>query len=87
MIYRLEYSERSKRDIHALPSQKIKDQIESALLRLSEHPDLGKPLKGHFPGLWSYRSGDYRIIYKLYKSELRILVITVDDRRDVYVRK
>ena len=83
-MLRLEYSERAKRDIHALPSQKIKDQIESALLRLAEHPDLGKLLKGNFSGFWSYRSGDYRIIYKVYKSELRILVITVDDRRDVY---
>ena len=84
MTFRLEYSDRAKRDIIDLPSQKIKDQIESALLCLSHEPSLGKLLKGDFSGLWSYRSGDYRIIYRLYKSELRMMVITVGDRRDVY---
>ena len=83
-MYRLEYSERAKKEIQSLPSQKIKDQIEEAILRLADHPDLGKNLKGGLAGLWAYRSGDYRIIYKLFKSELRILIIALGHRRDIY---
>ena len=83
-MVKVEYSERAKKDINALPSQKVKDQIEVAIMRFVEHPELGKCLKGNLSGLWSYRAGDYRIIYKLFKSELIILILTLGHRRDVY---
>ena len=83
-MVKVEYSERAKKDINALLSQKVKDQIEAAIMRLVEHPELGKCLNGNLSGLWSYRSGNYRIIYKLFKSELKILIITLGYRRDVY---
>ncbi|ULA65746.1 MAG: hypothetical protein LZF86_250002 [Nitrospira sp.] len=33
---------------------------------------------------WSYRVGDWRILYKVKKNEVLILILTVGHRRDVY---
>ena len=35
-------------------------------------------------GRYSYRVGSYRILYRLIKGELRILVLDIGHRRDVY---
>ena len=83
-MYKLEYTVQAKRQIEALPSQKVRDQIGSALLRLAGHPDLGKRLQGELHELWSYRTGKYRVIYQVFRSEVRILIVALGDRRDVY---
>jgi mRNA interferase RelE/StbE len=83
-MYRLEFTAEARRQIHALPSQKIREQIEAAVLRLAGHPDLGKRLQGELHEFWSYRSGNYRIIYQIFRSELRILIIALGARRDIY---
>ena len=41
-----------------------------------------KKLKGR--DAWRIRVGDYRVIYEIYDRVLRILVITVGHRREVY---
>ena len=83
-MYKLEYTAKARAQITELPSQKIKDQLEAALLRLAKHPDLGKRLQGDLRELWSYRSGNYRIIYQVFHSEVRILIIALGDRRTIY---
>ncbi len=35
-------------------------------------------------GLYSYRTSDYRIIYKIEEGKLVIVVITVGRRREIY---
>ncbi|RLC34341.1 MAG: hypothetical protein DRZ76_02845 [Candidatus Nealsonbacteria bacterium] len=44
----------------------------------------GKKLKGKFQGCYSLRIGPYRIIYKIYKSQLNILIIRIGPRQGVY---
>ncbi len=83
-MYKLEYTNRAKHQIDALPSQKIREQLQAALLRLADHPDLGKRLQGELHELWSYRTGKYRVIYQVFRSEVRILIIAIGDRRDIY---
>ena len=83
-MHKLEYTAKAKIQIGELPSQKIKDQLESAVLRLAERPELGKRLQGELKEFWSYRSGKYRIIYQIFHSEVRILIIALGDRRDIY---
>ena len=51
--------------------------------RLSQSPEIfGKPLKYSFKGLWALRVGDWRVVYKIKKTEVYILRIC--HRRDVY---
>ena len=49
---------------------------------LEENPYLGKRLRGRLSGLFSYRIGDYRIIYQI--SESQIIIRTVGHRKSIY---
>ncbi len=51
---------------------------------LENNPYLGKPLKGHLKGRYSYRIGSHRIIYLVKKELLIIFVIDIGHRRDIY---
>ena len=45
---------------------------------------MGKALTAQFASLWRYRVGDYRVIASLEDATLRILVVRVGHRREVY---
>lgn len=83
MTYRVLYTQEAARVIARLDAA-VKERVGKAILRLCEHPELGKPLTGLLSGRWSYRVGDWRILYKIRKSELVVLILTVGHRRDVY---
>ena len=54
------------------------------MLKLLPDPRDGKPLKGKDGLLWSFRSGDYRVIYSFSDRELIVLVIRIGPRGKVY---
>ena len=83
MTYRVLYTEEAARRIGKL-DKAVKDRVGKAISRLSENPELGKRLTGLLSDRWSYRVGDWRILYKIRKKELVILILTVGHRRDVY---
>jgi mRNA interferase RelE/StbE len=68
--------------IHA--NRKQGEQVARAMDRLALHPELGEFLKGEWKGYRKYRTGNYRIIYRVEHSKLVIYIITIDDRKDVY---
>ena len=84
-MYRLLYTEEAKKNIEKLPEKK-KRQIKDSVLRIAANPESGKRLSGDLKGLYSYRSGDYRIIYRVIHNEIIVLVLTVGHRQDVYNR-
>ena len=54
---------------------------------LEEPSSLGAAVKGARLGaFWKYRVGDYRIIADIEDDAVRILVVRVGNRRDVYRR-
>jgi len=44
----------------------------------------GKALKGNLGTLWRYRVGDYRIVCAIDDKILRVLVVKVGHRSEVY---
>jgi len=64
----------------------VRERVREAIGRLRASPEIGKRLAGVLSGRWSYRVGDWRIIYRIENERLRILVITVGHRREVYRR-
>ena len=44
----------------------------------------GKALTGPLGGLWRYRIGDFRVICEIQDGELRVLVVELGNRREVY---
>jgi mRNA interferase RelE/StbE len=83
VTYRVLYTEEAARRIGKL-DKTVKDRVGKAISRLSENPELGKRLTGLLSDRWSYRVGDWRILYKIRKKELVILILTIGHRRDVY---
>ena len=63
----------------------LKDRLRQAILDIVQEPLLGKPLKGELAGSYSYRVGDWRVIYSFDKEFVYVEVIR--HRREVYRRK
>ena len=73
----------AERDLEKV-DKKNKPRIFAALFDLRKDPRLGKKLEGKFCECYSLRVGLYRIIYKIYKTQLNILIIRIGSRRGIY---
>jgi mRNA interferase RelE/StbE len=85
MAHRLLYLPGVERDIRALPGR-VAERVRHGLERLAEDPRLGKPLHGDLAPFWSYRVGDYRVVYEIRDKELVVLVVMLGHRRAIYER-
>ena len=84
MTYAIEVlpaAERALRKVHP----EIRARIRGAVLKLATdpRPPGARALKDR-PGYLRVRVGDYRIIYTIEDDVLRVLVVRVGHRRDVY---
>lgn len=48
---------------------------------------LGEQLQGTLSEFWRYRVGDYRVLCLLEEQEIRVVVVKIGHRRDVYRKK
>ena len=85
MAYRLLYLPGAEKDIRRLPAE-VARRARLGLEKLAEDPRLGKPLHGELAPFWSYRVGDYRIVYDIQDKELVVLVVLLGHRREIYER-
>ena len=72
---------RFKRSFRKLPTE-VRERVIAAVGDLIDNPCLG-----HFitsMGVWSYRLGDYRILYQVNEEKREIVLLTVKHRRSVY---
>jgi mRNA interferase RelE/StbE len=53
---------------------------------LREDPHRGKSLQLTPKGLYSWRTGDWRIVYRLDRCRIEVVHATVGHRREVYTR-
>ena len=88
MAWRIEFDAAAKKDLAKL-DQPIAKRIVSFLRdRIAPTKDprtLGEALRGSKLGdFWKYRVGDYRIICAIEDGELRVLVVRIGNRREVY---
>ena len=83
MAWETSYTSTAARAIRKLDPA-TRRQIRSAVERLAEDPDRGKPLQLTLKGLRSWRTGDWRIIYRATHERLEILVVAVGHRREIY---
>lgn len=82
-MYEIAYTKEAKERIEKLDIKK-KRQIKGAVERIMLNPDIGKRLLHEFSGLLSYRSGNYRIIYRIYHDKVLVLILTIGHRKDIY---
>lgn len=82
-MYKILYTKEAKTNIDKLPFKK-KRQIKEAIERIANDPEIGKHLIHELKGLSSYRSGTYRIIYRIHYKEIIVMILTVGHRKDIY---
>ncbi len=58
--------------------------MDKRVAPLEDARSLGKALKGPLGDLWRYRVGNFRIICELRDKEIRIVVVRVGNRKDIY---
>ncbi|OHD67457.1 MAG: hypothetical protein A2W19_03255 [Spirochaetes bacterium RBG_16_49_21] len=61
----------------------IKKKIKAGMRTILEEPDIGKELKGELNGLFSFRIGKFRIIYRLEKQRI-IHILVIGPRKTIY---
>lgn len=87
MVWTIEYTETAKQQLRTLDKQtarRILDYLDRRIAGRDNPRSTGKVLTGPFGGLWRYRVGDYRIICEIQDGALRVLVVQLGHRREVY---
>ncbi|MBA3589648.1 type II toxin-antitoxin system RelE/ParE family toxin [Methylibium sp.] len=88
MAWRIELTGTAAKQLGKLDRNDAKRILAFLRERLASHEDprsLGKALTGPTLGTyWRYRVGEYRVICDIEDSALRILVIEMGNRKDVY---
>ncbi|MDR1967690.1 MAG: type II toxin-antitoxin system RelE/ParE family toxin [Burkholderiaceae bacterium] len=84
----IELSSLARKNLGQLDPQtacRILDFLHERVAPLDDPRSIGDALKGSRLGnFWKYRVGDWRVIAKIEDGILRILVVRVGNRRDVY---
>ena len=78
---RLRLAESVEADWQALTNEE-RWLVRTALETIDEDPIIGAPLLEPLRGLWSYRTGDVRIVYRIV-SEARFIVILAIGRANL----
>ncbi len=87
MAWTVEYDDGARAQLRRLDRQtvhRINNFMENRIAVLDNPRDQGKVLHGPMAGLWRYRVGDYRVICDIQDDVLRILVVRVGRRDQVY---
>jgi len=85
-LYKIILSDEAEKDYLRISkaNKKFINRVDSAFEKLRIDPKIGKMLSGNLRGLYSFRVGNYRIIYEIQNFEISILIITIGHRKEVY---
>jgi mRNA interferase RelE/StbE len=88
MAWKVELDPTAVRELHKIDQRQARRILAFLYERLASLDDprsIGEALKGSRFGIyWKYRVGDYRVISSIEDGALRILVVRIGNRRDVY---
>ena len=88
MAWKVELDEAAEHELDKLDPQVARRILSFLFVRVAKLDDprsIGESLKGSkFGAFWKYRVGDYRIVASIEDGALRVLVVRVGNRREVY---
>lgn len=87
MAWTIEYTETARRQLRKLEksaARRILNYMDQRVAPLEDARTVGKALRGPLGEFWRYRVGEYRVICQFRDQELRVLVVRVGSRKDVY---
>jgi mRNA interferase RelE/StbE len=91
MAWKIELDTAAERELDKLDPQtarRILTFLHGRVANLDDPRSIGEALKGSKLGeFWKYRVGDYRIITNIEDGNLRIMIIKIGNRKEVYREK
>jgi len=87
LAWTIDYAATAKAQLRKLDKQtarRILDFMDQRIAALENPRSAGKALTGPLGSLWRYRVGDCRVICDIQDGALRVLVVQLGHRRDVY---
>ncbi len=87
MAWTIDYTQTALNQLRKLDKQsarRILDFLDERVAQRDDPRSTGKALTGPLGGLWRYRVGDFRVICEIQDGELRVLVVELGNRREVY---
>jgi mRNA interferase RelE/StbE len=88
MAWKFELSSQAQKNLEQLDPQiarRILSFLHERVAPLDDPRSIGEALKGSRLGeFWKYRVGDHRVIASIEDGALRILVVKIGNRREVY---
>ena len=88
LAWRIEFEDAALKELAKLDKQvarRILAFLRERVAVLDDPRSVGEALKGSRLGeFWKYRVGDYRIITNIEDGVMRVLVLKVGNRREVY---
>ena len=87
MAWTIDYTDTARKQLLKLDKQtarRIVDFMDARVAPVDDPRSIGKALSGPLGGFWRYRVGDYRVICDIQDGALRVLVVAVGNRRELY---
>lgn len=87
MVWTIEYADPAKQQLRKLDRQvtrRVLDFMDERVAGLEDPRSTGKALTGPLGAFWRYRVGDCRVICDIQDGALRVLVVQVGHRREIY---
>lgn len=88
MTYKIEFLPSGAKDFKKIKDPELRTSILNALDVIAKDPfKQGSPLKYLWKGWYSYRVGNYRIVYTIFKKKLIVVILRIKHRSKVYLKK
>ncbi len=89
MAWTIEYTDTARAQLRKLDEQvarRILDYMDERVAPSEDPRRTGRLLTGPLGGLWRYRVGDCRVVCDVQEAAVRVLVVRIGNRSDVYRR-
>jgi mRNA interferase RelE/StbE len=87
LAWAIDYTATAKRQLQKLDkhtARRILDFMDKRVSLLEDPRSVGKALRGPLGDFWRYRIGDCRVICDIQDSAVRVLVVRVGNRKEIY---
>jgi len=87
LAWTIEYTDTAKEQLRKLDKQaarRIVDFMDERVAGSANPRSTGKALTGPLGNFWRYRVGDYRVICDIRDDAVRVLVVRIGNRKEVY---
>ncbi len=87
MAWAIEFLPEAAKDLKKLDrtvAARIISTLEDRIAVLDNPREIGSALTGDHAGYWRWRIGDYRVVSRIEDARIKVLVVRVAHRREVY---